>query len=178
MIIGVFLITSCSTKNPNKVSYYLLDPNPSVSNQLHTKDAQLVRIQAIKLPSYLDKANLVMLDSNNKLVFANYHSWADNFSSAIYRVITNDLNASQHKKLFVSDCKDCSSLKISIEHFYPTEQGEVILSGKYLFRQHNKELRNGFFLKENLEIDGYIHSVNKQRLLLKKLAAEINQQIQ
>lgn len=170
----VFFLFGCSSTSP-QVNYYLLDSEPkAIQNKAALKTVQL---NPIHLPRYLDQPQLVTRDNNQKLIIANYHSWADDMSNAIRRILVNDLNNSIDDIFYIESCQNCESLTISIEHFYPTVNGEVVLSGKYHRKKNNKNHHATFFLTDDLERDGYDHAVKKMRQLLQKLAHQINKDV-
>ena len=115
-------------QRPGACHYQL--PSGSTSRRVeHDSGSYCVQVSSVRLPDYLKQPNLVMREDTNELRMANYHSWADNLSDAIQRVVINDANQLNSAYSFVSRCDACPSVTISIEHFYPTRSGQVVLAG-------------------------------------------------
>lgn len=175
IVFVIFFLLGCSSATSPQVNYYLLDSEPKATqNKTATR---IVQLNPIHLPRYLDQPQLVTRDNNQKLIIANYHSWADDMSNSIRRILLNDLNSSIDDVFYIESCQKCDNLIVNIEHFYPTSNGEVVLSGKYQLKKNNKSNYYTFFLEDDLERDGYDHAVTKMRRLLQKLAVQINKEI-
>jgi uncharacterized lipoprotein YmbA len=166
-------ISACSVTKPSPVTtYYLLDSRPLTVNQ-KARD-HFIEVFSISLPDYLEQPNLVIRGKNNQIVIASYHSWADSLSDSIQRVLLRELNKLDSAYSFVKACNQCGKLSISIEHFYPTESGQVVLSGSFQFQTGvNKTLFQQFVLSDELVADGYDNSVSQMRQLLVQLAEKI-----
>lgn len=176
----LFGLTACAFNDPAPViTYYLLDPHPAESNM--TLDHTRVQVSSVRLPDYLKQPNLVMREDTNELRMANYHSWADNLSDAIQRVVINDANQLNSAYSFVSRCDACPSVTISIEHFYPTRSGQVVLAGTFEIvaaeGQSNATLVRQFSFSHPIEKEGYDNAVEQMRLLLSQLSVEIVNQL-
>ncbi|WP_251360207.1 membrane integrity-associated transporter subunit PqiC [Kangiella sp. TOML190] len=169
----LILLSACSS-SPPAMNYYLLDSTPVAIDP--SPGQTLIKLSDVSVPNYLDQTNLVMRDANHKLIVANYHSWADDMSNTIRRVLMADLNQASNNYSFVSSCETCTNLEVSVEHFYPTQQGDVILSGTYQLKD-DSSLRRNFLIKNSLPASGYEQSVATMRESLKQLAQEINQDL-
>jgi uncharacterized lipoprotein YmbA len=170
----LLLLSACSAiEKEQPVNYYVLDAKPSA---LTTKAiTQNIAIDRVELPDYLNQPNIVLRDDSQKLHVAYYHSWADDLGSSIRRVIISELNVLSNDSRFSARCTDCESIKLSLNHFYPTTEGEVVLAGDYQIKPLNKPMTTqSFLITLDLENDGYEHAVDKMRLALFQLAAKIN----
>jgi uncharacterized lipoprotein YmbA len=189
LLVGVSLIAGCSLIETEKpVSYYVLDAKPLAPKSV--KKQTLVAVNAIQLPDYLDQPNLVLRDSSQKLHVAFYHSWAEDFGSAIRRVMISELNQSDDKVRYVQRCDSCQKLTITLNHFYPTTQGEVILAGDFVLENElensreqgdypskEAEIPKSFLIEANLTADGYEHAVKQMRISLGQLAKQVTNNI-
>ncbi len=182
LLIGASLVAGCSLIEAEKpVNYYVLDAKPVAPKMLQKQT--LVAVDAIQLPDYLDQPNLVLRDSSQKLHVAFYHSWAEDFASAIRRVMISELNQSDTTVRYVQRCDNCQKLSIALNHFYPTTEGEVILAGDYVFDNESEyssdlnseehQVPSAFLIEASLSADGYEHAVKKMRLTLGQLAKQI-----
>lgn len=177
-------ISSCSTTSDTPdMHFYLLDDVPSIDSRYSDESVTDTQIQlsAIQLPDYLKQRQLVIKQNSNQLKIANYHSWADDLGDSIQRVLMNNLNAKTDNYRsgyrFSGNCGSCSRVIISIEHFYPTEQGQVVLSGsmQLIDPQGASKARNGFLFTNELAEDGYDNAVSQMRELLGELTLQINE---
>jgi len=173
----LFFVVGCSAvKKERPVNYYVLDAKPSA---LETKNiTRNIAIERISLPDYLNQPNIVLRDDSQKLHVAYYHSWADDLGSSIRRVVISQLNVLNDSSRFSARCEGCTSIKLNLDHFYPTTQGEVILAGSFQIKPINNPVKTeSFLINLELEDDGYEHAVDKMRLALSELTAQINQSI-
>ncbi|MEO0442909.1 MAG: ABC-type transport auxiliary lipoprotein family protein [Pseudomonadota bacterium] len=184
MAIVFILLPACSSTNkPPTIKYYLLDLPPEFSTFASKQfNKNLVKVNRADLPDYLEQPNLVIREDNQQIRIANYHSWADNLGESIRRVLINNLNAKNNNYNFVKECKDCANLKISIEHFYPTNDGKVVLIGIYSIEKmtatkKGETFSERFMLSQDIQIDGYDHAVKKMSELLSQLSEQMTQNI-
>jgi uncharacterized lipoprotein YmbA len=170
------LLMSCITTGPAPdIRYYLFDAEPPVQKE---KAARLIiELKDVKLPDYLSTNQLVMLDSEHILIKANYHSWADSLDESIQRALVNDLNNLSKDKEFVAGCENCkksASLSVTVEHFYPSTGGKLLLSGSFEFMDpQNENQLTRFQLLNELDSDGYANAVKQMRAQVSDLAESI-----
>jgi len=173
----LFFVVGCSAvKKESPVNYYVLDAKPSALTPKHI--TRNIALERINLPDYLNQPNIVLRDDSQKLHVAYYHSWADDLGSSIRRVVISQLNVLNDSSRFSAYCEDCTSIKLNLDHFYPTTQGEVILAGNFQIKPVNKPTKTERFLVNlDLDDDGYEHAVDKMRLALFQLTAQLNQSV-
>lgn len=174
--IAIPLLSACASKSVPDTHFYLLDPAPQkLSNDYREK---LVGVSKIRLPKYLKNNQLMMLGAHNKLIPANYHKWADEFGPSIRRVLIAHLELASYTTSYTDACDQCDALNITIEHFYPTEDGRLILSGNYeLETIDGISLRKRFAYEETLPKAGYAQAVKEMNALVKQLAMEIEKNL-
>jgi uncharacterized lipoprotein YmbA len=184
------LLTACSSKTIETTNYYLLN-NPTAKVE-HDKiafesslDKQLVMVKVNELPDYLNQPNLVMQLSNHQLHYAHYHMWAEPLAIGISKTLTHALNTSDmaNKIVFSNEkitVNTSATIIVNIESFQANHYATMLLTGYYkiLPMESNERLeRHGFTIELNLEQDGYLHSVEKMRLAIKKLANQISKNL-
>ena len=177
-IILLILISACASTQSTTptVKYYILDAKPRALS--HSLSKQLVKVDRIILPDYLNQPNLVMRMADQQMHIAAYHSWADNLPDSLQREISRSLNDKNNGYGFVKRCQNCGSLVIAVDHFYPSDQGEVLLAGSYELSLDGKQKhRHQYFFSSVIAEDGYDESVNKMRQLVAQLVNQINQNI-
>ena len=171
------LLMSCITTTPAPdITYYLFDAEPIIHKEKTSRS--LVELREVKLPDYLSSNHLVMLDSGHVLIKANYHSWADSLDEAMQRALVNDLNNLSEDNAFVTWCESCKknmSVGVTVEHFYPSIDGKLLLSGYFeiMGLQDENELTR-FQLLSDLDSNGYANAVKQMRSQVRSLAERIN----
>lgn len=181
------MLTSCttSTRAPD-TTYYLFDAQPIAPKKKQTSTR--IKVNKINLPDYLSTNQLVMRDSGHILIKANYHSWADSLDEAMQRALVNDLNQKNDDKEFVNWCDACVSVSVTVEHFYPSADGTLLLSGyfevstpnsaaQYSKVQNSETQLERFQLLSDLESDGYSSAVKQMRSQIKTLAEQISSKL-
>ena len=178
MSITIGLSACGTTVQAPDTTYYLFDANPVA--QLNKEAKTSVMLDIVSLPDYLKTNQLVMKEGDNQLIKANYHSWADGLGEAMQRALLNDLNASMAETEWLDFCRKCTKVKVTIEHFYPDRNGEVLLSGSFRVSKRNEHTATRVFrfhYTDTLEKDGYTGAVKKMRALSKKLSHDISNAI-
>ncbi|GEM_PF-1717529 len=126
----LLVLQACvSSEPPPQTFYYVLEEKPLVYEW--EQDSQEAMIKIAGLPSYLLQPNLVMLEDNHQLYYANYHKWANDVRENIQHVLLADLNSETNQTNFVKSCKNCIEISIFILSFYPNENGTVFLNGYF-----------------------------------------------
>lgn len=165
-------ISACSKTEVPKTYYYTIDTLET--QQAPPRDGmQIVQVNTVTLPAYLDQRNLVMRDGDSQIIISQYHLWADEPAAGITRQLTNSLNALDSARHYQSRCSDCPSVNVNIEHFYPTSDGEVVLTGEYTLGGGN-DSNHPFSFRSQLKSDGYEDAVRVMRVLIKDLAQQID----
>ena len=168
----VGILTGCSTSSERPQTHiYLLEETPK--EKVANSSSTAIAIRLATLPDYLNQNQLVMKQQSNKIAIANYHRWAEDLNQAITKLLIRQLNNRDFGYKFVSECQACPSARITINHFYPTESGDVLLEGHYSLSLKNEIEQNNFFFKTSLNQGGYDESVEKMRVLLGQLSQDI-----
>jgi len=177
LVVFCLLVSACGTmKQAPDVTYYLFDADPVAQKYKATE--LKIKIEKVTLPDYLSSSELVMRESGHVLIKANYHSWADSLDESIQRALLNDLNNMNAESEFVVWCSPCDSISVTIEHFYPSAEGKLLLSGFFEVSKSKGENKLSYFqLVDELSVDGYANAVKQMRAQIAELAAQINQNL-
>lgn len=170
----ISVLTACaSSEIATKNRYYILDDiaQKNATNGKIVDKSSVTKIRTVVVPSYLNQSNLVLKLNNHQIKIAHYHFWADDLRQSIQRILINDLNKHHSTISYASECITCDELVITIEHFYPTETGEVVLAGTYY--NTNDYIHKNFLLQKELNQGGYDEAVAVMRNLLSELASKI-----
>ncbi len=178
LFVSVLGLQACANidKAP-QTYYYILDAVPIPVQQTHSTSQNTIRqikILPVIVPDYMNQPNLVIKLNDHQIKITNYHFWAEDLRRSIQRILISELNQRQLDISFTERCIDCAQLVVSISHFYPTESGDVILSGAVEFRAQNaQQIRTEFSFKQSLNEGGFDAAVKEMRALLSQLAQSI-----
>lgn len=167
------LLAGCSLNTPTPaMTYHLLD-HKEVKLEQRLPKAK-VALSKVRLTDYLLQPNLVMRRDSNQLELANYHHWAEPLDKAVQRILIAKLNQQNPNYGTVNHCIDCKQLSLFIEHFYPNEQGQVVLSGYFVIGQGKASDEVEYFRLSGSQRDaGYAASVEVMRQLLDELSSQM-----
>ena len=187
--VGLF---SCAQAPTPEVNYYLLNtPEQNISANTHAEtidEHSAITLVNVVLPQYLKQSSIVMLMNENQLHYARYHLWGESLTSAIAKIMNQSLmntalvNKALSQQLLPQNAKQqVLHLVVEIDHFYPTDQARVILSGRYWLTNKNTKVKNSkqafdFAFKQTLTADGYGQAVKQMHVLVKQLTENIIQQ--
>lgn len=183
VLIFILGITGCmNSPEPPESFHYLLDAAPALSSQSSqtskrefARPAQ-VKVLALNLPDYLQQPNLVLKMSNHQIKIANYHFWAEDLNHSIQQILIKELNQTSSTISYHQRCIACDEIAITIDHFYPTDQGKVVLSGSYdQIANDGSYSASRFSFVTELNKGGYDEAVEAMRALLTELAKQVNQ---
>ena len=186
-ILMLSLLIGCASEVAPTTSYYLLNNSQSTPPAQVQKD-QVVILKVLELPEYLNQAQLVMQMADHQLHYAHFHMWAEPIKAGFSKALIADLNAADNTIQFLPDRRknaldDETQLYVQIDFFHASSESKVILAGYYWYEikgdegsGHEGKSENPpqpFHIEQNLQKDGYPHSVSKMRALVGRLAGEI-----
>ncbi len=194
MLLSVLSITACSSNNPAKTQYYLLNSPtklmPKVMNNIVSiaDNKPSISVTLLELPDYLTQPNLVLQLSNHQLHYSNFHMWAEPLNIALSQALADDLNTTNQKFNFLVSpelkAAAASDIVIKITAFQATHQSQVILVGHYTLHaakltleSEKKNSTHTFRFAIDLSDNGYPHAVEKMREITLRLAQEISANI-
>ena len=173
IVLSATIMGGCvNLDKPPSAKHYILDANPSTfANEGKSTN---VKVLPIRIPTYLNQANLVLKLDDHQIQISNYHFWADDLRQSIQRVMIKQLNMPDSEYSFGEKCRSCKQIGIHIDHYYPSQSGEVYLSGTYTITEYNEsQTQHAFSYSLPLEKGGFDESVKGMRSLLNALAANI-----
>jgi hypothetical protein len=187
LISTIFLsgfLFSCSTNQPSKSQYYVLN-NQVVSELKYDSEGantELISVIVKELPRYLNQANLVMQMDDHQLHYSNHHMWAEPLQRGLTKALLADVNSLASNRLFVEGYQELSSqmLYLDIERFHVIDTSQVSLSGYYWLVTQAEPLplsKHAFNISLDLDKDGFSHAVEKMRELVRLCAQEIITQV-
>jgi len=179
-------MNGCSSDPLTKTSRYLLNNQQKsfktpMKKSLLEVTSPIVVISVKELPQYLNQPNLVLQLASHQLHYAHAHVWAEPLKEGLSKALLSDLNANNLAINFIGEKNDFGiestiSVQLEVDYFHADQNAKVILSGRYWLSFSNKgkpAIRQEYMLQTSLETDGYLHSVEKMRTLVKQLALKI-----
>lgn len=173
----VVVLNACvNSTPPPDTFYYVLDPAPQTFTA--KTNARPYKVKPVMLPDYMNQPNLVLKLNDHQIKITNYHFWAADLRQSVQSVLINELNLINSGASFSKNCSQCTEITVYIQHYYPTESGDVVLSGSY---QINSDKQNqsqySFSFNSSLQKGGYDEAVAAMRMLLDELAIDINKRL-
>ena len=161
-IIGIFvlMLTACSSQT-NKTYYQLPDVyQGSVTEQVSvTQSAKKPQIwvQPIRLSNMLVNAGIVYQTTDINYIVANQHLWINpldqqlqqNLISGLTKALPGTVVANQP----VED--NLAKLTVTVNYFQGRYDGQVIISGDWIYTENNKVINQPFSLVLTQTEDGY-----------------------
>lgn len=171
------VLVGCTSK-PTLLNYYTLhDPQAQTKTAPLSHEVKTIHMSRVKLPDYLKQRNLAFLLTDTQLHFAPQHVWAEPLYDGVYQSLAKSLMrdyriyATTNMKYEMSS--STQELRIQIDDFIASYDGQVVLSGQYWVEQGDKNEVFLFYFALPLEQDGYPHTVRKMREALTLLAADV-----
>jgi uncharacterized lipoprotein YmbA len=130
LLLTIFsLLIACQSSPPR--NYYLLSPSTPVSVGEDQPITQLVGIGPIEIADYLDRLNIVRMDTDNSLNVANNEFWAEPLDKGILRVLALNLTQQNPSRIMQefpwrSDSIPAYSLRLIIHELVVTNNKAMI----------------------------------------------------
>lgn len=176
-IASSLLLSGCGINQPTpEMKYHLLDHRAKALN--HRLPTEKIAVNKVVLADYLTQPNLVMRVADNRLDLASYHSWAEPLDAAIQRILIDELNQAQLDFGFVERCRDCTKVNLYVDHFYPDQAGNVVLSGRFTIDKAGEApIVEYFAFSQEQSAEGYSESVKVMNELLEQMTEKVKQVI-
>ncbi len=182
--VALAILAACGSAPPLPDRYYSLvlaaDSGDVAGDEI--ANARLI-VGPIELPSYLSKHGIAMQMGPNRIESANHHFWAEPLDEAIAKVLTRDIAertdgiAVERESGRWTPSEDCR-VRVEFDAFHPTNNSQVVMSGRYWISSENSSDSQEFSLSRSLTIDGYAHAVDVLRDTLAVLAQQISEDVQ
>ena len=177
----------CATSPPTK--FYLLSPLPAQS--LETGDTQgqqpmTIRVDAVVIPGYLDRSEIVTRMSENEIRLADLHQWGESLRDNLTNMLALNLSRLLPAKRFAIFPFKCPSpvdyqLSVEIVRMDGSLYGDVHLTAQWSILQDKESnimvTRKSRFKASKAPTD-YGELVAAQSRLVEALSREIAKSIQ
>ena len=180
------LLVGCSSAPLSKTSYYLLNNQKAglTTNDVSGDSSMPKKVMVLSvrdLPEYLIQPHLVMQMVDHQLNYAHFHMWAEPLQLGLKKALLTELNSNNTETYFIAENRDnrednLATVVVNIDYFHASSDSLVTLSGQYWLSKSNEKQYSQvqpFYFEQQLEQDGYPHSVAKMRALVSQLAIKI-----
>ena len=161
-IIGIFvlMLTACSSQT-NKTYYQLPDVyQGGVSEQVSvTQSAKKPQIwvQPIRLSNMLVNAGIVYQTTDINYTVANQHLWINPLDQQLQQNLISGLTKALPSTVVANQPVEDSlaKLTVTVNYFQGRYDGQVIISGDWIYTENNKVINQPFSLVLTQTEDGY-----------------------
>lgn len=132
LAVSLTFLSACSSVQP--LHYYQL-PQLASSTVLEKTAAPVLVVEPVMVANYLNSNALILQMSEVQLVKTSQHHWAEALDQQLTRLLLQQL-AQELPQVRVTDRAPATPhrrLLVQVEQFHGTEQGLVLISGKYSF---------------------------------------------
>lgn len=180
VLLVTLMLAACSSKPIPPVNYYVLDQAELAGQASVRSDSPIVLLESIHLAEYLNQSNMAMQLDTHQVYYSRQHLWAEGLHKSIRRALLSDLNQVSQTSQFASADTPLASkarlrLRLDLDHFVATDGANVLVAGTYWLTDPQGEylMHQPFKYSTALSEDGFGHSVQQLRSVLKSLATDI-----
>jgi uncharacterized lipoprotein YmbA len=186
-IVLCFWSVGCASSPPTK--FYLLSPLPAPDQETtETQDHRptIIRLDAVVIPGYLDRPEIVTRISENEIHLADLNQWGEPLRGNLTNILAVNLSRLLPAKRFAIFPFKCPSpidyqIRVEIVQMDGSLDGDVHLTAQWSILQGKEEnilvTRKSRF-KAKKAPTGYDELVEAQSLLVEALSREIAECIQ
>lgn len=180
------VLSGCGSKAEMiPTDYYVLGVDDAVeaAGQSTALTGPQIALTKLKLAPYLGENGVAMIQDGSRINIANHALWGEPLANSIPRALRNDFRAGCGCPLADATASghrpsSATGLQLEIDRFGPTDQGEAVLTGRYMIEGKSGGARSfEFNMKSNLQADGYREAVMQMRKLLSMLASDIQTKV-
>lgn len=149
----LLFLVACSSPVSDIRYYQLLAQSPMT---IDTSLQQPLSIAPIKVASYLNGSGLVLQQSAVEFSIARQHLWADALEQQLQRQLAEYLLLALPKQPLVAlNTPKARTLYVEIDRFYASENGQAVVSGRYMVSGIATDTTVPFSFQVALIEDGY-----------------------
>ncbi len=125
----VLLLLGCSSAV--SINYFQL-PQPAISTAVPAANASVLVVEPVMVASYLNSNALILQTSEVQLVKTQQQQWAEALDQQLSRILLRTLAAElPGYRVTERVVPGAQRLLVQVEQFHGTEQGTVLLSGRF-----------------------------------------------
>lgn len=152
--VGLVAISGCSSVQ--ELNFYQL-PQQANTAASASMDAAVIVVEPVMVANYLNTNALILQTSDVQLVKTSQHQWAEALDQQLSRLLQQQLTAALpgHRVTDRAPQGPQQRLLVQVEQFHGTEQGRVLISGKYSLVNGEHTIQQRFALELAQPEDGY-----------------------
>ena len=180
-------LSGCASSPPS--SFYklnaLTEPHQDLQDQVN-EACLSIGIVPVTIPAYLDRSQIVTLQSKNKVQLADFHQWSEPLKDSVARVLAENLSKLLCTEYVVTFPWQGNRpiqfwISVDINHFEGTLGKTVHLSALWIIHQGEDKrvvMTEAFESREVLEGESYETMVSAMSNLLEALSRDIAKGVQ
>jgi len=147
-VVMVAVLGGCFGTSP-VARFYTLTPRESRAVSIPERDAVLVRVGPVSIPTYIDRQQIVTRSGGNEILLAEYDRWSGALDDEITRRLVNDLTERMSAKGFafipwssvqMVDTPLTYRIPVGIERFDGATGDAVVLHASWgIFQKQDKQ---------------------------------------
>lgn len=174
MALGFAAASGCSSVQ--ELNFYQL---PQQANTVTSAsiDAAVIVVEPVMVANYLNTNALILQTSDVQLVKTNQQQWAEALDQQLTRLLQQQLTATLpgHRVTDRAPQGPQQRLLVQVEQFHGTEQGMVLISGKYSLINGEQTIQQRFALELAQPEAGYPSMVATLGAGWQQVVTEISQ---
>ena len=175
-------LSACSSAV--ELKYYQLPVPASSSENTASKDAAVLIVEPVMVANYLNTNALILQTSQVELYRTQQHQWLEALDQQLNRILVNELQAKLPETSVTtaefavkSATPSAQRLLVQIAEFHGTEQGMVILSGRYSWLVDGGVQLRQFRIELPQPEDGYPAMVQTMGKAVNTLSGKIAEEL-
>lgn len=174
MALGLAAASGCSSVQ--ELNFYQL-PQQANTVTSASNDAAVIVVEPVMVANYLNTNALILQTSDVQLVKTNQQQWAEALDQQLTRLLQQQLTATLpgHRVTDRAPQGPQQRLLVQVEQFHGTEQGMVLISGKYSLVNGEQTIQQRFALELAQPEAGYPSMVATLGAGWQQVVTEISQ---
>lgn len=132
LLLALGLVVSSGCSSVQELNFYQL-PQQANTAASASIGAAVIVVEPVMVANYLNTNALILQTSDVQLVKTSQHQWAEALDQQLTRLLQQQLTAALpgHRVTDRAPQGPQQRLLVQVEQFHGTEQGKVLISGKY-----------------------------------------------
>jgi uncharacterized lipoprotein YmbA len=174
MALGLTVASGCSSVQ--ELNFYQLPQQATVAAAV-APDAPVIVVEPVMVANYLNTNALILQTSDVQLVKTHQQQWAEALDQQLTRLLQQQLTAALpgHRVTDRAPQGPQQRLLVQVEQFHGTEQGQILISGKYSVVDGEQTIQQRFALELAQPEAGYPSMVMTLGAGWQQVATDISQ---
>lgn len=175
LLLALGLVVSSGCSSVQELNFYQL-PQQANTAASASIGAAVIVVEPVMVANYLNTNALILQTSDVQLVKTSQHQWAEALDQQLTRLLQQQLTAALpgHRVTDRAPQGPQQRLLVQVEQFHGTEQGMVLISGKYSLVNGEHTIQQRFALELAQPEAGYPSLVSTLGTGWQQVATEIS----